>query len=88
LFRILPKKQFIKSASKLLQRNPSLEPLLSKVLETLKNDPFAQSLKSHKLKGNLAGLYACSLSHDLRIIFELSPDTVHLIDIGSHDEVY
>lgn len=88
MFRIVPKKQFIKSASKLLQRNPSLEPLLSNVLKALKNDPFAPSLRSHKLKGNLSGLYACSLSHDLRIIFELSTDTVHLIDIGSHDEVY
>ena len=88
MFKILPKKQFIKSASKLLQRNPSLDPQLSKILETPKNDPFSPSLKTHKLKGNLAGLYACSLTHNLRIIFELTSDTVHLIDIGSHDEVY
>lgn len=54
----------------------------------LKNDPATPSLKTHKLKGNLAGLYACSLTQNLRIIFELTSDTIHLIDIGSHDEVY
>jgi addiction module RelE/StbE family toxin len=88
LFRVLPKKQFLKTSARLTKRNSSLDPQLSKVLETLENDPFAPSLKTHKLKGNLAGLYACSLTHDLRIIFELISNTVHLIDIGTHDEVY
>jgi mRNA-degrading endonuclease YafQ of YafQ-DinJ toxin-antitoxin module len=51
-------------------------------------------LKSHKLGGNLAGLWSCSVTYDCRIIFNFSEDeellemVILLIDIGSHDEVY
>ncbi|OGW36398.1 MAG: hypothetical protein A2Y97_01880 [Nitrospirae bacterium RBG_13_39_12] len=78
----------MKTSSKLTKRNPSLEPQLEKVLIELKKDPFTPSLKTHKLKGDMEGLFACSLTHELRIIFELSSKTIRLLDIGSHDEVY
>ncbi|MEH1768439.1 type II toxin-antitoxin system RelE/ParE family toxin [Nostoc sp.] len=58
------------------------------------DDPFTPSLKSHKLTGNLAGLWSCSVAYDCRIIFIFSEDekllemVILLIDIGSHDEVY
>ncbi len=49
---------------------------------------LSDELHTHPLTGNLKGKYACSLTHDLRIVFKLASDTIHLIDIGSHDEVY
>ena len=51
-------------------------------------------LETHKLKGILAGSWACSAGYDLRIIFdfvkeeEQPEDAILLIDIGTHDEVY
>jgi len=54
----------------------------------LKKDPFHPTLKTHKLKGNLRGLYACSLTYDLRIVFDLTDHVISLVDIGSHDEIY
>ena len=54
----------------------------------LVNDPFDLTLHTHPLKGNLHGLYACSLTYKLRIVFELTDDCIALIDIGSHDEAY
>ena len=51
-------------------------------------------LASHKLSGQLRGLWACSVGFDCRIVYELVRDpgdgdeTVLLIDIGSHDDVY
>jgi mRNA interferase YafQ len=60
----------------------------------LADDPFTSSLKSHKLTGDLALLWSCSVAYDCRIIFNLSEDenllemVILLIDIGSHDEVY
>ncbi|MEH1867519.1 MAG: type II toxin-antitoxin system YafQ family toxin [Nostoc sp.] len=64
------------------------------VLRLLADDPFTPSLKSHKLTGNLAGLWSCSVAYDCRIIFNFSEDekllemVILLIDIDSHDEVY
>lgn len=40
------------------------------------------------LTGDMKGRYACSLIHELRVIFRLYDDIIHLLDIGSHDEVY
>jgi len=61
---------------------------LTKILKQLQTNPFEPSLETHKLKGELQNMYACSLTHNLRIIFKLSPNIIHLIDIGTHDEVY
>ncbi len=49
--------------------------------------PLTQ-ISTHPLTGELKGKYACSLTHDLRVVFKLYDDIVHLLDIGSHDEVY
>ncbi|WP_347179011.1 type II toxin-antitoxin system RelE/ParE family toxin [Roseofilum casamattae] len=51
-------------------------------------------LKTHKLTGNLNGLWSCSVAYNCRIIFSFSDeedsdeDVIFIIDIGSHDEVY
>jgi mRNA interferase YafQ len=88
LYRLFTKKPFLWVSSKLIKKSPDLDPKLSTILEKLRKDPFDPSLKTHKLKGRMQGLYACSLTYDLRIVFELTTDTLHLIDIGSHDEIY
>ena len=55
------------------------------------NDP---RLKTHHLSGPLAGLYACSVAYDCRIVFarqkhpKTGAETLLLINIGTHEEVY
>jgi len=48
-------------------------------------------LKTHKLKGELAGSWACSAGYDLRIVFEFvqheGNEAILLQTIGTHDEV-
>ena len=46
------------------------------------------TLHTHPLSGNLKGKYACSLTYELRVVFRLYDNIVHLLDIGSHDEAY
>ena len=66
----------------------------SEVLSLLESDPFTPSLKTHKLQGELKGLWACSVEYDCRIVFRFealegeSEEAIVLIDIGTHDEVY
>jgi addiction module RelE/StbE family toxin len=64
------------------------------VLAKLVNDPFQPTLRTHKLSGELDGLWGCWVEYDCRIVFALDSDPatgdeiVVLVDIGTHDEVY
>ncbi len=86
--------KFKRSFKRLVKKSPQLQDKILAVLEILSNDPFTPALKSHKLTGQLEGLWACSVAYDCRIIFafkqdlETAEDLIVLIDIGSHDEVY
>ena len=85
---------FKRSFKKITKKNPQLTDQIVKALKLLGEDPFTPSLKSHKLEGNLAGLWSCSVAYDCRIVFRFSDDekfleiVILLVDIGSHDEVY
>jgi mRNA-degrading endonuclease YafQ of YafQ-DinJ toxin-antitoxin module len=71
--------------------------LLSKIefaLSQLAEDAFHPSLHTHKLKGDLAGSWACTVDYEYRIVFESAKDLetgeelILLEAIGTHDEVY
>ncbi|MBD2298103.1 type II toxin-antitoxin system mRNA interferase toxin, RelE/StbE family [Nostoc sp. FACHB-190] len=85
---------FKRAFKRVIRKNPRLEEKIFEVLELLVADPFTHSLKSHKLKGDLEGLWACWVEYDCRIIYTFQPnpdndeDMIVLIDIGTHDEVY
>jgi addiction module RelE/StbE family toxin len=65
---------------------------VQETLTLLQNDAFDPRLASHKLKGDLAGLWACSAGYDLRIVFEIvkqnDTEAILLVSCGTHDEVY
>lgn len=83
-----------KRAFKRLVRRPEIEQRIEEKLALLASDPFNPLLQTHKLKGRLAGAWACSVEYDCRIVFNFveNPDSgeaeILLIDIGSHDEGY
>ncbi len=85
---------FTRSFKKITKRNPQLRDQITEVLMLLAEDPFTPSLKSHKLTGNLEGLWSCFVAYDCRIIFEFSEqdDVVEifilLVNVGTHDKVY
>jgi addiction module RelE/StbE family toxin len=74
---------------KKIKKKPELQALFWKKIELFTEEPFHKSLRTHKLTGKLAGLWAFSIDYDTRLIFEFVDDNqVVLIDFGSHDEVY
>lgn len=79
---------YLRHAKKIAKKYPHLRKSYTELLVKLSNNPFDPALRTHPLKGDMEGKYACSLTHDLRIVFRLYDDIVHLLDIGSHDEVY
>jgi addiction module RelE/StbE family toxin len=78
----------------LLRKRPDLKPKVIEILRLLCTTPFTPSLQTHKLKGDLAGSWSCTVEYDCRIVFNFiegekgEDDNILLIDIGSHYDVY
>jgi mRNA-degrading endonuclease YafQ of YafQ-DinJ toxin-antitoxin module len=89
---LLPSGVFIRSARRFTRKHPHLAPELQMTLELLAEDTFHPQLRTHKLKGRLAGSWACSGGYDLRVIFQFvkhkGDDALLLEGIGTRDEVY
>ena len=83
---------FVRAAKRLLKKHPEAAPILRDVFVTLAEDAFHPLLKTHKLKGEFSGLWACSVGYDLRVVFEFiqhdGAEVIQLHTIGTHDEVY
>lgn len=79
---------------RLIKKNAQLRIQIEQTLELLIEDPFDSSLRTHKLKGDLDGVWSCSVDYDNRILFEFVIDTesgeeeIFLLTLGSHDDVY
>lgn len=83
---------FVRAARRLVKRDPSVASALRTTLELLAEDPFQPRLRTHKLKGKLAGSWAASVTYELRVVFEFvkrgEDQVVLLASVGTHDEVY
>lgn len=78
--------QFKKRLKKI---HPQILTKLPRLFKILNSNPCDPKLKTHKLSGKLKNKYAFSVESNIRIIFKfLSKNTVLLIDIGTHDQVY
>ena len=89
---LLPSAAFVRSARRFARKHPQVASELELTLELLAENAFYSQLKTHKLKGKLAGSWACSAGYDLRVIFQFvkhkGADAILLEGVGSHDEVY
>lgn len=90
--KLIESKKFSKKYSKVYKRNQALIDKIDIVLKKLSLNPFDESLRTHKLRGNLSGLYSSRVTDDIRIIFDFVQEETELcillLSIGKHDEVY
>jgi mRNA-degrading endonuclease YafQ of YafQ-DinJ toxin-antitoxin module len=66
---LLRSTSFVRAAKRWIKKRPELAEALRSTLENLSMDTFQPQLKTHKLKGDLAGNWACSVEYDVRIVF-------------------
>ncbi|WP_204102621.1 MULTISPECIES: type II toxin-antitoxin system RelE/ParE family toxin [Spirulina sp. CCY15215] len=84
----------LRSFKRLIRKNPQLRLAIEETLRQLAEDPFHPSLRTHKLKGDFAESWSCSIDYSYRIIFEFVRDieneeeAVVLLNMGTHDEIY
>jgi addiction module RelE/StbE family toxin len=87
-------KTFVRALKRTVRKYPMLKQDIEETLRLLQENPFAPQLATHKLKGKLAGSWACSVGYDLRMVFDFvkstsrQEDDILLLEIGTHDEVY
>ena len=83
---------FVRASRRFLKKHPASVDDLQLILQCLEADPFAPALRTHKLKGALAGSWAASGGYDLRVVFHFAKHqgqpAIVLEAIGTHDEVY
>lgn len=83
---------FVRSLKRIGKKDRLALSGISPTLSILQDDAFDPRLGTHKLKGDLAGFWACSAGYDLRIVFEIvdqkDQEIILLVSIGTHDEVY
>lgn len=66
-----------------------LETGLPEVIEQLAADtPLAPALRDHALSGNWSGFRDCHVRPDLVLIYQKTEDTLRLIRLGSHAELF
>lgn len=83
---------FVRAMRRLAKRSAQRPVDIDSTLAMLQEDAFDPRLKTHKLRGQFDGVWACSAGYDLRIIFEFVQheglEAVLLLTAGNHDEVY
>jgi len=85
-YKLVYSEKFIKKTVKILKKNPSIKEKVYKTFSLLEENPFHNSLRLHKLKGNLKDYYSVSIDLSLDLI--ITDNEIILLDIGTHDKVY
>lgn len=86
--------RFERAFRRLIRKNPALQLPIEHTLRRMAEDIDDVRLRNHHLSGQLAGLHACSVAYDCRIVFsrqkhpKTGAEVLVLINIGSHEEVY
>lgn len=86
--------RFERAFRRLVRKNPALQSQIETALRRLADNLNDPRLKTHHLSGQLAGLHACSVSYDCRIVFakqkhsKSGAEVLLLLNIGTHEEVY
>ncbi len=82
-------RQFKIAYKQRIQSDAKLKALFEQSMALFIQNPQEPSIRTHRLHGILADHYAFSVDFDCRVIFKkISEDTILLVDIGNHDEVY
>lgn len=87
--KISASSSFKRAFKKKICRTGALEKRFWEKLDLFSQNPFDSTLRTHKLSGELEGLWSFSVDYDCRVVLKFfTPNNVMLIDIGTHDEVY
>lgn len=86
---IVPTSRFRKAFKRKVRGNKNLEVRFRDRVAIFQTNPFDSRLKTHRLAGQLQGLWSFSVDYDVRVVFSFAePNRALFVDLGTHEEVY
>ena len=79
---------FRKNYKKRIGSNQNLAQRFKKRLELFLSNPLHPLLRNHKLTGAKKDLRSFSVTGDIRVLYYQDGETIYLVDIGTHNQVY
>ncbi len=85
---IAPTKDFQRDFKKLSVKQV-ISPAFIEVFHCLQNkQPLPKQYKDHALQGSLKGYRDCHIFNDLVLIYKIEDDTLYLVRLNTHSEVF
>jgi mRNA interferase YafQ len=81
-------KQFIKDMKKIKFSDKHYSRYVIYLSNLIQKKPLPSEAHDHSLKGNFAGYREFHVSGDLLVVYMVEDETLKLIRIGSHSEVF
>ena len=81
-------KRFLKHYKKSISPHPTLIKKYEERIRIFFENSSNPILQDHSLTNDLEGYRAFSVTGDIRVIYYIEKDTIHLYDIGTHNQVY
>ena len=81
-------KQYIKDLTKAKLNQTNLAKLFIYVSMILNRQELPKEAKDHQLKGELKDFREFHISGDLVVLYRIKNDTLQLLRIGSHNEIF
>ncbi len=87
-YRLEVTKTFKKDISKLKYSNEHYSKYIVYLASLLENKPLPPESLNHKLKGKWSDFMEFHVSGDLLVIYRIEEDTLQLVRIGSHSQLF
>ncbi len=88
MLKIKRHKQFIKDLAKCKINDQQYTKLILYLSILINKQPLPKEAKDHNLKGDFIGFRECHISGDLLLIYKIENNTLNLVRIGTHSQLF
>ena len=87
-YKLSRENSFKRSYKKLKLSDKEEQAYIDIIYKLLSDERLEEKYKDHQLKGSLEAFRECHIKPDLLLIYRIQNNTLELVDIGSHSELF
>ena len=88
MLKIKREKTFVKDLKKVKFTDSQYQKYISYISKLINKEPLPSQAKDHKLTGEWHNIREFHIGGDLLVLYTISEDTLFLIRIGSHSQLF